>query len=85
MTAAQLVGTELARWMHGDASPGDYDGLVRDDVEDLDDVLVGFWATAINTALDRHAPRLAEPRRVWQLDRRHVAFTTAREWAIASR
>jgi hypothetical protein len=84
ITATKLVGPELARLVPGGERPVDYDGALRDD-DDLDDALVGLWANGINAALDRHAARLAEPRRVWHLDRKHVAFTTASEWAIASR
>jgi hypothetical protein len=84
VSATQLLGAELARWIRGGERPEDYAAHVPDD-DRFEDAILDAWVDGINAALDLHAVRLAEPRRVWQLDRRHVAFTTAGEWAIASR
>ncbi len=81
--AAPLIGAELASHIGADDRPVDY-GV---DVWNGDDpaISVSLWANSINAALDRHAHQLGESRRVWHLDREHVAFTSASEWAVASR
>jgi hypothetical protein len=82
----RLVGHELATYWVPRIRPrdcaADFDDRDDDPSADADQVMVEAWAGAINAGLDKVAAKLVEPRRVWTLDREHVAFTTAREWAL---
>jgi hypothetical protein len=84
--AVALVGDELATyWVPRAICPRDFEDYDdHDDFADIQMIGLAGWVGAINRSLDKAVAKLAEPRRAWIVDREHVAFTTAREWARLS-